>query len=173
MWVTSAFCLLYVMPQWKLTCKFIGVSFQLFWVYRPPTPFFFKFALHLLTFTKDLPYYLLSVMKEVGRRVLLFWKKVESKVSSVSRTCRAGSGRPSLERGRPTGPRPQDCTRRLTSGPQRLWTVWTSGLDLCLFCASESKTCLKFMDRSSCSISAYERLPRSTVLQDSRRALCV
>lgn len=87
---------------------------------QAPHPIFFKFALHLLTFTKDLPYYLLSVMKEVGRRVLLFWKKVESKVSSVSRTCRAGSGRPSLERGRPTGPRPQDCTRRLTSGPQRL-----------------------------------------------------
>lgn len=39
--VTPAFWPLYIMPQWKLTRTFIGVSLQLSWVYRPPTPFFF------------------------------------------------------------------------------------------------------------------------------------
>lgn len=175
--VTPAFWLLYIMPQWKLTCTFIGVSLQLFWVYRPPTPFFFlKFALHPLTSTKDLPIVsAFTVMKEAGRRVLLFWEKVKSKVLSVCLAAAAQVvGTPSVRGACPTGSPPPElhsASRHQTA--EALNCVWIPGLDLCLFCASESNTCPKSIDCSSCSISAYERFPRSTLLQDSKRSLCI
>ena len=147
------------------------VSFQLLQVYRPPTPFCFKLCFTPVNFYKRPPLVsAFSNWKTLGEE-LLFWEKVKSKVLSMclAASCRAGSGHPGSERGRPAGSAPP----RLTVRPPRLGTVWTSGLDLCLFCASESRTCPKLINCSSCSISVHERFPRNTLLQDSKRTLCI
>ena len=152
------------------------VSFQLLWVYRPPTPFCLKLCFTPVNFCKRPPLVsAFSNWKTLGEE-LLFRKKVKSKVLSMclAASCRAGSGHPGSERGRPEGSAPPElhsASDRQTAEARNC--VWTSGLDLCLFCASESRTCPKFISCSYCSISVHERFPRNTLLQDSKRTLCV
>ena len=79
-------------------------------VQAPHSIFFLKFALHLLTSTKDLPIVsAFTVMKEAGRRVLLFWEKVKSKVLSMCLAAAAQVvGTPAVRGAHPTGSPPPE-----------------------------------------------------------------
>ena len=97
------------------------VSFQLLWVYRPPTPFCLKLCFTPVNFYKRPPLVsAFSNWKTLGEE-LLFLEKVKSEVLSMclAASCLAGSGHPGSERGRPAGSAPP----RLTVRPPRLGTV--------------------------------------------------
>lgn len=125
--VAPAFWLPYIMPQWKLTRTFIGVSLQLSWVYRPPTPFFFKVCFTPINFYKRPPYSICFHSNERSwKKSFTFLGKGEKQsVERVSCSCCAGSGHPSSERGPPHRlPVPRTA---LSVSPSDRW-----GFELCL-----------------------------------------
>lgn len=153
----------------------MGVSFQLLWVYRPPTPFCLKDCFTPVNFYKRPPLVsAFSNWKTLGEEFYFSGKRWKAKCWSrvLQRAAVQVVGTPAVREAAPRAPRRQNCTQRLTIGPPRPGTVSEHlGLISVYFVHLRAG---RVPSSSIVHLAAFQFMRAFLgTLQDSKRALCI